>query len=348
LNRAVARRTSSRAGARVHHPPPPPAAWENGGSTVLQVGRPRRVQANGPASAGWWKRPNLATGPHPKHLLSTFSLLLSRPPAAGERFHSPGLPRPRLPGVPDPKWSRKPVGLRLTAPHLTPRDCHTRRASDNPKSPARQRPHAERRPVREAGSTTHRRLPPHGKTVEAPYSRLRPHHWFAPTSAPAPAQKPLLSSFSCLLSRPQANGTRPWGQPPGWPRRTGPTLCGSTRRSIHATFGQLLTLVEEEHQPPPSREPFTEGCRTRGRWLHSHSSCGYGPDLEHGKGVRTRLWGFSFLGTARARHPVCLWPASRVALSGCTSGAAGEAGVAWKVQAKPYRLPALLMGGHPG
>jgi hypothetical protein len=64
------------------------------------------------------ERSSVATGAHPKHLLSTFSLLLSRPPAAGKRFHSPGLPRQRLPGVPGQKWSRKPVGLRLTAP------CH--------------------------------------------------------------------------------------------------------------------------------------------------------------------------------------------------------------------------------
>ena len=36
-------------------------------------------------------------------------------------------------------------------------------------------------------------------------------------------------------------------------------------------------------------------------------------NTEHGKGVRTRFGGFSLLGTARARRPVCLWPASRVA-----------------------------------
>jgi hypothetical protein len=81
-DRTFTHRTSSRAGARVHHSPRPPAAWENGGNTVLQVVRRSRLQANGPASAGWWKRPSVATAPRPNHLLSTFSLLLSRPPAA--------------------------------------------------------------------------------------------------------------------------------------------------------------------------------------------------------------------------------------------------------------------------
>jgi hypothetical protein len=37
----------------------------------------------------------------------------------GELFHSPGLPRQRLPGVPAPKKSRKPVGLRLNAARPT-------------------------------------------------------------------------------------------------------------------------------------------------------------------------------------------------------------------------------------
>ena len=41
------------------------------------------------------------------------------------------------------------------------------------------------------------------------------------------------------------------------------------------------------------------------------------------------------MGTATARRPVCLWPASRVAFAGCTSGAAGKGRVACGGQAKP-------------
>ncbi len=67
----------------------PPTAWENGGSAVLQVGpQPRR-------------RP-------PTPLLSTLSCLLSRPQAAGELFHSPGLLRQRLPWV---RAQQKPGSL---------------------------------------------------------------------------------------------------------------------------------------------------------------------------------------------------------------------------------------------
>ena len=58
--------------------------------------------------------------------------------------------------------------------------------------------------------------------------------------------------------------------------------------------------------------------------------------------------GFSLLGTVTARRPVCLWPASRVALSSCTSGAAGEGRVACGGQAKPYRLPGPCGAGTPG
>jgi hypothetical protein len=61
-----------------------------------------------------------------------------------------------------------------------------------------------------------------------------------------------------------------------------------------------------------------------------------------GKGVRTRFWCFPLLGTATARRPVCLWPASRVALSGCTSGAAGQGRGACGVEAK--REPRVAAG----
>jgi hypothetical protein len=64
--------TLSRAGARIHPPAPPPTAWENGGSAVLQVGPQPRYRLP------------------PKTLLSTFSLLLSRPQAA----HPPAKQRP--------------------------------------------------------------------------------------------------------------------------------------------------------------------------------------------------------------------------------------------------------------
>jgi hypothetical protein len=58
----AARRTSSRAGARVHHPPRPPATWENGGSTVLQVGRPRRARAPSPTQRRLVNRSRVAVG----------------------------------------------------------------------------------------------------------------------------------------------------------------------------------------------------------------------------------------------------------------------------------------------
>ena len=47
-----------RAGTRSHPPAPPRKAWEDGGRhrTPSSAAQPHR-QANGPASAGWWKRP---------------------------------------------------------------------------------------------------------------------------------------------------------------------------------------------------------------------------------------------------------------------------------------------------
>ena len=57
--------------------------------------------------------------------------------------------------------------------------------------------------------------------------------------------------------------------------------------------------------------------------------------MARGKVSGLVVWGFPLLGTATARRPVCLWPASRVAFAGCTSGAAGKGRVACGGQAKP-------------
>jgi hypothetical protein len=108
------------------------------------------------------------------------------------------------PGPPTTSAGTFPVGLRWTSPRLTPRDCPTRRASDNPKSRATPKATHQCRPVREPGFTTHRNLPPHGKTVAAPYSRLGPHHRFAPTSPRPPTQ-----NISSPLSLVSSLGRRP-------------------------------------------------------------------------------------------------------------------------------------------
>ena len=74
-------------------------------------------EANGPASAGWWKRPR---GSRPDFAQTTFTDTFPE----GELFHSPGLPCERLPGAPThkvPKSCRASLDL---FPHETPLASH--------------------------------------------------------------------------------------------------------------------------------------------------------------------------------------------------------------------------------
>ena len=68
-----------------------------------------------------------------------------------------------------------------------------------------------------------------------------------------------------------------------------------------------------------------------------------------GKGVRTCFWGLTHLGTPVARRGVCLWPASRVALSSGTLGASGERRAAFKLSPTGWaQTPGLRWRGNPG
>jgi hypothetical protein len=150
---------------RVHPPPPttpPKTNTPNSEATSCRAGA--RVCAPGAASDRMGKRqkaPYSRLGPprpHSSPLLSSPLSLLSSlgrrpgvswlvetpkrkptlpqhtqlPPRTfpeGELFHSPGLPRQRLPGVPALKKFRKPVGLRLNAARHTPFAGSTRCAT---------------------------------------------------------------------------------------------------------------------------------------------------------------------------------------------------------------------------
>jgi hypothetical protein len=178
-----------------------------------RLGGAAASQANGPASAGWWKRPSVARlPPRTQRPSRTFP--------EGELFHSPGLPRQRLPGVPGPKWSWKPVGLRLTSLHVTPCDCHTCRASDNPSSPARQRPHTTSSRA-DAGGHTPRGLSRHGKTADGAVLQVGPRRTSPPQNLSFP-----LSRFSSL-GRQTPSHLRPGGRPYG---RDGTTPPNCFRR----------------------------------------------------------------------------------------------------------------------
>jgi hypothetical protein len=71
----------------------------------------------------------LVETPKRKPTLPQHTQLPPRTFPEGELFHSPGLPRQRLPGVPALKKFRKPVGLRLNAARHTPFAGSTRCAT---------------------------------------------------------------------------------------------------------------------------------------------------------------------------------------------------------------------------
>jgi hypothetical protein len=86
-------------------------------------------------------------------------------------------------------------------------------------------------------------------------------------------------------------------------------------------------------------------------WLQQRRNQQHHPpftNFDTGKGVRIRFGSVSLLVPPAVQRNAYLWPASRLAFSGCTSGAAGEGRVACGGQAKPYRLPGPCGAGTPG
>jgi hypothetical protein len=108
------------------HPARPPTAWENG-RRRRTPGWARRALIpllSSPLSllSSLGRRPGvswLVETPKRKPTLPQHTQLPPRTFPEGELFHSPGLPRQRLPGVPALKKFRKPVGLRLNAARHT-------------------------------------------------------------------------------------------------------------------------------------------------------------------------------------------------------------------------------------
>ena len=85
------------------HPTRPQAAGKRRTAPYSQWdGSPRRG-IGFPTCASKPRVPQPPTPPRTRRFARTFPV--------GERFHSPGLPRQRLPGVPDPKRFRKPVEI---------------------------------------------------------------------------------------------------------------------------------------------------------------------------------------------------------------------------------------------
>jgi hypothetical protein len=146
------------------------------------------------------------------------------------------LPHQRRPGVPGPKWSQKPVGLRWTSLHVTPCDCHICRASDNPSSPARQRPHttSSRAEARVHPSTPASAAWENGGCTVL---QVRPH----------PRHRPLAQKLSSRFSP----GRRP---PLGHPASTHPPPRFSLRRRLVMICPSILLDESRCGDGPPGRD----------------------------------------------------------------------------------------------
>ena len=128
--------------------------------------------------------------------------------------------------------------------------------------------HSPRRPVREPGGTTHRGLPPHGKTVEAPYSRFantggRRRTLNRASREPGPPCPPRGTGFpTCLRCVPIRGKSspgaahRPWRRPPACVSKTLPP--GGTSPSTHARRGPL----NEKRRTAPYSKFSVAGART--------------------------------------------------------------------------------------
>ena len=144
------------------------------------------LSAAGRASAGWWKRP--VANRHPLCAQN----FRRAPSLKGISSIAPGC---RVSGYPgDPAIQKLPEACRASLDRRTPHDLRIPPLTCNRQQQTSRRPGGLRHivPCGCPGLIVRRGLRPHGKTVEAPYSKL---------GATAP---PLLSTFSCLLSRPQA------------------------------------------------------------------------------------------------------------------------------------------------
>jgi hypothetical protein len=124
----------------------------------------------------------LVETPKRKPTLPQHTQLPPRTFPEGELFHSPGLPRQRLPGVPALKKFRKPVGLRLNAARHTPFAGSTRCATGER--------HSTRWP--ETDRTSRRGSAQEGQSpTKSPHTFPRhPHLSPSPTPFPVTARPP--------------------------------------------------------------------------------------------------------------------------------------------------------------